>query len=101
MADDVATGLLTDLAKNRGFGSGQCLASRVNERRFVDSRPLPPPGEGYYYQIRARSSCSDGTYGSESRDRHGIESGLSCDSMEQQRPWVPFGNPDAFARRCD
>jgi hypothetical protein len=100
MVYDVATGSLTDLLKNRGFENGQCLASGVNESRFVDSRPLPPPGEGYYYQVRVRSSCSEGTYGSATRDLHGMGSGQSCSGVAQQTPWVPFGNPDAFAKRC-
>ena len=98
---DVATGSLSELQKTRGFQGGQCLATNLHEPRFVDSRPAPEPGEGYYYQVRTRSSCSDGTYGSETRDLHGMESGLSCAVVDQRRPWHAWGSPEAFAGRCD
>ncbi|ANM29005.1 hypothetical protein ABI59_04425 [Acidobacteria bacterium Mor1] len=59
---DVAGGRLSDLLGS-GFANGTCLAGGLADATYVDSRPLPPVGDGDYYLIRGINACGDGNYG--------------------------------------
>lgn len=61
---DVATGLISQLRPDLGVGNATCLAEGLNGPDLDDLRPDPPPGNGYYYLIRAEKvGCGAGSYG--------------------------------------
>lgn len=62
---DVAGSTLSDLRAN-GTSTATCLANDDAGPSFVDGRPDPPAGDGYYYMVRAQSACGSGTYGYDS-----------------------------------
>ena len=62
---DIASATLSDLAVN-GTAGATCLADNLASPSFVDNRPDPAPGDGYYYLIRAQSGCGSGGYGFDS-----------------------------------
>jgi hypothetical protein len=62
---NVVSSTLLDLRIN-GVATAGCLASNSSETSTLDSRPAPAPGNGYYYLVRASSTCGAGTYGSDS-----------------------------------
>jgi hypothetical protein len=59
---DVASGSLSSLASS-GTTSASCLANDDNVENYLDTRPDPPVGGGYYYLVRAQTACGEGTYG--------------------------------------
>jgi hypothetical protein len=59
---DMAGGLISELRVDGGVDSAECVEDDVPGTEFVDSRPDPPVGDGYYYVIRAQHACT-GTYG--------------------------------------
>ena len=59
---DVASQTLTDLRTN-GTTTAGCLSNNGSAASYTDSRPNPPVGAGFYYLVRAQSSCGAGTYG--------------------------------------
>jgi len=78
---DVATGLLSELWTDGGFARGSCLASGGTSAEYDDTRPTPPPGDGFYYLVRARNSCGSGTYGDSGTTpdpRDGLDSASPC-----------------------
>jgi len=60
---DVVSGELSLLLAEAGFDSACTLAAGVMESRVTDARADPPAGDGYFYLVRARNSCADGTFG--------------------------------------
>lgn len=60
---DVAGGTLADLRSDGGVAAAGCLAEDLAQAGFEDPRPAPPPGEAFYYLIRAGGLCGDGVYG--------------------------------------
>lgn len=62
---DVASSTLSDLRVN-GTTTATCLANDDVLTSYVDGRPEPPVGDGYYYIIRAQSTCGSGSYGVQS-----------------------------------
>jgi hypothetical protein len=61
---DVAGGMLSDLRADSGVDDAVCLGDSLGEASFVDSRPDPPVGDGYYYIFRAeKDGCGAGSYG--------------------------------------
>jgi hypothetical protein len=60
---DVAGGTFAQLGTDGGAGGATCLADDVASTSYVDPRPDPAGGSGYYYIVRAQSSCGSGTYG--------------------------------------
>jgi len=59
---DVVGGDISTLATS-GFGMAACLAGDLAAAQWVDVRSDPPPGDGYYYQVRARKPCGSGGFG--------------------------------------
>jgi hypothetical protein len=59
---DVASSTLGDLRSN-GTTTAGCLSNNGTAATYTDSRPNPAVGTGFYYLIRAQSSCGAGTYG--------------------------------------
>ncbi len=59
---DVASGALSDLRVD-GTTSAACLSNDGTAAGYVENRPDPAPGAGYYYIVRAQSACGSGTYG--------------------------------------
>jgi hypothetical protein len=62
---DVATSTLSDLFAT-GPAGATCLVNDEPTTSFVDPQASPAPGSGYYYLVRAQSSCGTGSYGSTS-----------------------------------
>jgi hypothetical protein len=62
MVYDIASSSLSSLASS-GTAAATCLVSDHESANYVDNRPDPPQGDGYYYLIRAQSACGVGTYG--------------------------------------
>jgi hypothetical protein len=61
---DAVTGLISSLRTDMGVGGAACLSDGVPVADLDDVRPLPPPGDGYYYLIRAeKAGCGQGSYG--------------------------------------
>jgi hypothetical protein len=59
---DVAGATLTDL-QGGGTTSAACLQNDGAAASFLDGRPDPAPGSGFYYLVRAQNVCGAGTYG--------------------------------------
>jgi hypothetical protein len=62
---DVASSTLSDLRVN-GTSTATCVANDLPSPSFVDARPDPEPGDGYFYMVRGASNCAAGSYGSDS-----------------------------------
>jgi hypothetical protein len=62
---DVVSSTLGDL-RTSGTTGATCLANDVETAGYSDTRPNPSAGNGYYYLVRAQSSCGSGNYGSDS-----------------------------------
>jgi len=60
---DVVTGSLEVLQSTGSFGGATCLADDQPSMPYLDARPDPGAGDGYYYTLRAVNSCDTGTYG--------------------------------------
>ena len=63
---DLVSGLLGGIT-GIDLVSSTCLQSGGGTS-YLDVRPEPAPGQGYWYLARARNSCGIGTYGSSQRD---------------------------------
>jgi hypothetical protein len=62
---DVASSTLSDLRVN-GATTAVCIANDEPGTMFVDGRPDPADGDGYYYILRGQTPCSTGSYGDDS-----------------------------------
>ena len=58
----VVTGPLSELTDDDGFTSACSLAVGLGSAQTTDTR-LVPPGEGFYYLVRAENACGAGTFG--------------------------------------
>ncbi len=58
----VVSGQLQELRATAGYADA-CTLGTVTTRSTTDARPDPPPGNAYYYLVRAGNACSPGTYG--------------------------------------
>lgn len=65
VAYDVASDALSALRAS-GTTTATCLGNDVAVTSFVDPRPDPPIGDGWYYLVRAQGGCGTGTYGFDS-----------------------------------
>jgi hypothetical protein len=65
VAYDVASSTLSDLKVN-GTSTATCVANDLGSPSYVEVRPDPAAGDGYYYLIRGASACGTGTYGTDS-----------------------------------
>ena len=59
---DVASSTLADLRLN-GTSNAACLSNNGGAPSFQDPRANPAVGQGFYYLVRADSTCGAGTYG--------------------------------------
>ncbi len=61
---EMISGLLSRLTQIASFEEDFCLMPNATVGSYQDSRPAPPPGDGWYYLVRAANGCGAGTYGS-------------------------------------
>jgi len=61
---DVVGGLLSGLRTSGLAGATSCVASNLTTAGYSDSRPLPVPGDGFFYLTRAKNSCGSAGFGS-------------------------------------
>jgi hypothetical protein len=75
---DIVTGLLTQLTADGDYRNSTCLVDDHQDTPYVDTRGNPPPGDAYYYLIRA-FGCGSGTYGpsSPTDPRVGLDDGAA------------------------
>jgi len=66
-AYDVAGGAIADLAVD-GVTSAECLGDAVAGTTWIDGRPAPAVGAGFYYLVRAENTCGNGGWGQDSAD---------------------------------
>jgi glucose/arabinose dehydrogenase len=59
----VVTGSLTALRSSGTFAGACTLGSALVPSRQLDARSVPPPGQGYFYLVRAGNACGAGTFG--------------------------------------
>jgi hypothetical protein len=60
---DLVSGDPHELAADGGFARAQCLFDNTYQTEHFDSRAPPPPGQGYYYLVRAQFGADSGSYG--------------------------------------
>lgn len=62
---DLVSGLIGALRPDGGAAAASCPADDVTTATFEDGRPVPAPGVGYYYFVRAEKppTCGTGSYG--------------------------------------
>jgi hypothetical protein len=60
---DVASGLVSELARDGGVAAAACLANDVPSSPYVDARGAPPAGNAWYYVVRSQNACGTGSYG--------------------------------------
>ncbi|HZI93755.1 MAG TPA: putative metal-binding motif-containing protein, partial [Patescibacteria group bacterium] len=68
---ELVSGRLGRLRASGGFQEDFCLASTVNGGAGIDTRPAPPPGDGWFYLVRSFNACGRGTLGSAAADAPG------------------------------
>jgi DNA-binding beta-propeller fold protein YncE/mono/diheme cytochrome c family protein len=74
---EVSGGLLSDLRAVGLSGASACLTGVFAAPSYNDTRGDPPPGEGFYYLIRARNSECSGGFGASATSIEGLDcSGL-------------------------
>ena len=61
---DVVSGSLSALRASGLAAATSCLAGGVVPASFIDARPVPPSGDGYFYLTRGNNVCAVGTFGS-------------------------------------
>jgi len=62
-ATTIVSGRATNLRRDGGYAAACDLAAGASGTSFVDTRADPPPGEAYYYLVRAQNGCGAGTFG--------------------------------------
>jgi hypothetical protein len=62
---DVLSSTLSDLRAN-GTTTASCLSNDISLSHYDDGRAAPAAGDGYYYLVRAQSTCGTGTLGTDS-----------------------------------
>jgi hypothetical protein len=62
LAHDVLGGNLSSLRAS-GIAATACVDGPIQGNAHDDVRPAPPPGDGYFYLIRARNACGAATLG--------------------------------------
>ena len=77
---DIVTGLASQLNADGDYSRASCLISDDADTPYVDTRPNPPPGDAYYYLVRAENPCRSGGYGhtSPSDPRAALGGNIPC-----------------------
>lgn len=78
---DFVSGDLGQLRASLDYSGASCLAGTSGEPPYDDFRSDPPPGEGFYYLLRARNTCGAGTYGDSGHvpdPRDGLDAASPC-----------------------
>jgi hypothetical protein len=65
---EIATGVIATVGQV-SFPAGTCLTT-VSGTPAIDPRPVPSPGQAFYYMVKSRNACGPGTHGSAARDTH-------------------------------
>jgi len=60
---DLAGGRLSQLRASGLAAATSCIAPDLATPSFSDTRPLPPPGDGDYFLVRAENACGGGGFG--------------------------------------
>lgn len=68
---EIVGGLLSNVLTNRSFQDGFCLVVSVPAGPWADSRPDPPEGNAWYYDVKSANACGPGTFGSVLKDAGG------------------------------
>ncbi|MBZ5639363.1 MAG: hypothetical protein LAO51_11510 [Acidobacteriia bacterium] len=66
-ASDVLVGLISALPSGFGGADERCLGGSLTSASASDSS-IPPVGEGFWYLVRGKSFCGNGTYGFEAQN---------------------------------
>ena len=79
----VVTGRLSELRASASFAQACTLAAGSTTPAATDTRANPPPGDGFYYLVRAENRCGNGTFGDGSgpidpRDALDASTPLAC-----------------------
>lgn len=59
---DLVSGSLNELKADHGYLRAACLAASLESSTYSDSR-IPLADEGFYYLVRGRNVCGEGSYG--------------------------------------
>lgn len=68
---EIVSGLLSRLSATGGFSEDFCRTSSMSGPTWNDTRPAPPPGDGWFFLLRAANACGLGTLGSALADMTG------------------------------
>lgn len=60
---DVASGLVSAMLGDGGFGGAACVLNGGASGSWSDTRPNPAAGDGHYYLVRAENACGNGGWG--------------------------------------
>jgi hypothetical protein len=79
----VVTGALSELQASASFSEACTLDAGSGTPDATDTRADPPPGDGFWYLVRAENGCGDGTFGDGSgpidpRDALDASTPLTC-----------------------
>jgi len=114
---EILSGFVRRVAPAGGLAEDFCVAANSSSGTWQDQRPWPPDNEAWYYMIRAKNACGNGTLGSPGadqprganacqngivdQDNDGSPSDLDCnESNPAQSPLAPE-ICDNFDNDCD
>jgi DNA-binding beta-propeller fold protein YncE/mono/diheme cytochrome c family protein len=72
---EVSGGTLSNLRSVGLLGASGCVSGALTTPSYNDTRPDPPPGEGYYYLVRARTPECSGGFGAGTTSIEGLDCG--------------------------
>ncbi len=114
---EVVSGFLSRIQDTGGFHEDFCIDPSTGGGTYIDSRPPPPPGEGWYYMFLTVNACGRGTLGTPLRDQPGAgdvcplgvvdedfdgsASDLDCDDGNALRSHLLSEVCDALDNDCD
>lgn len=58
---DLVQGTISELHADGGFARARCLAASLADTPFADSNPGPAADDGFWYLVRGRNTCGEGT----------------------------------------
>jgi len=66
---EILSGLVGRLRPAAGFGEDFCVSAQSNGGTWQDSRQAPGAGDAWFYIIRAKNACGNGTLGTPQADQ--------------------------------